>query len=125
MPDWLSFIFNMWPIVSAVAPFLFMGVLYWMQQKFPTKADFEKLAATVVTLTSKLESLDGDQKKTSEAVKGLKQDQDNPPTRLHLLEEVGGLAERLGAVEAHQKGIGKQLDTTNGYLKLLIENGVR
>jgi len=118
MPDWLLYIIDLWPILSSITPVILLAGFYWLRTKFPTKEDFDALAGKVAQLSV-------DQVKCSDAVEQLKLEQDDPPTRLELLEHMAKLSGRLHAVEATTAGIAKQVDTSNDYLQILIERGVR
>lgn len=118
MPSWLSLIIDLWPIASVLTPVILTAGFLWLRQKFPSKEDFDALKITV-------DKLKLDQVATTNAIKELKDERDDPPTRVQLMAEMGDLAERVSAMEAAFAGISAQLLTTNNYLQILIERGVR
>lgn len=118
MPSWLSLIVDLWPIASTITPVILLAGFLWLRQKFPSKEDFDALKLTV-------DKLKLDQVATTNAIKELKDERDDPPTRVQLMAEMGDLAERVSAMEAAFAGISAQLLTTNNYLQILIERGVR
>lgn len=118
MPSWISIILDLWPIASTITPVILLAGFLWLRQKFPSKEDFDDLKLTV-------DKLKLDQVATTNAIKELKDERDDPPTRVQLMAEMGDLAERVSAMEASFKGISGQLHTTNSYLQLLIERGIK
>ncbi len=118
MPDWLTILIKLWPIASTITPIILLAGFLWLRQKFPSKEDFEALKVNV-------DKLKVDQVATTNAIKELKDERDDPPTRVQLMAEMGDLAERVSAMEASFHGISSQLNTTNNYLQILIERGVR
>lgn len=118
MPDWVSLIIKLWPIASTITPIILLAGFLWLRQKFPSKEDFD-------TLRGKVDKLTVDQAKTADAIKELKAGRDDPPTRVQLMAEMAVLAGRVSAVEAKVDGVGNAVETSNDYLQILIERGVR
>ncbi|MFY9350076.1 MAG: hypothetical protein WBL20_04700 [Sphingobium sp.] len=118
MPGWFRVVLDLWPIASTITPVILLAGFLWLRQKFPSKEDFDALSI-------KVDKIDVDQVACKVAIQALKEERDDPPTRIELLEGVAKLAERLSAVEARSEGIADQLDTANDYLQLLIERSVR
>jgi len=118
MPDWVQLIIDLWPIASTITPIILLAGFLWLRQKFPSKEDFDALKATVDKLTV-------DQAASTNTIKLLKNERDDPPTRVQLMDELGDLAERTSGVEASVKGLSTQLGTAMDLLQILIERGVR
>lgn len=118
MPAWLQLILDLWPIASTITPVILLAGFLWLRQKFPSKEDFDALKLTV-------DQLKVDQAKTTNTIKELKDERDDPPTRVQLMAEMGELAERVSAMEASFKGLSTHLETTNDYLKILVDRGLR
>lgn len=118
MPDWLSYLISLWPILSGITPIILLAGFYWLRTKFPTKEDFD-------ALTAKVGQLSIDQIKCNTTVDQLKAERDDPPTRYEMLEYLARLSGRMSAVEAKTDGISKQVETGNDYLQILIERSVR
>ncbi|WP_370176254.1 hypothetical protein [Sphingobium abikonense] len=118
MPDWMRLIIDLWPVASTITPVILLAGFLWLQRKFPSKEDFDALRLTVDKV--KLEQV-----ATANAIEELREERDDPPTRVQLMAEMGELAERVSAMEAAFAGVSAQLLTTNNYLQILIERGVR
>jgi H+/Cl- antiporter ClcA len=118
VPDWISLLIQLWPIASTITPVILLAGFLWLRQKFPSKEDFDALKLTV-------DQLKTDQAKTSETIKELKGERDDPPTRVQLMAEMAVLASRVSGMEAGLEGVRGQLETSNDYLQILIERGVR
>ncbi|SCW55872.1 hypothetical protein SAMN02927924_01341 [Sphingobium faniae] len=118
VPDWIQLIIDLWPIASTITPLILLAGFLWLRQKFPSKDDFDALKLTV-------DKLKVDQVATTNAIKDLKDERDDPPTRVQLMAEMGDLAERVSAMEASFKGLSTHLETTNDYLKILVDRGLR
>ena len=129
MPDWLSFIIDLWPIASTITPVILFAGFLWLRQKFPSKEDFDLLKGTVdklkidqaATTAATANALEA----TNVAIKELKGERDDPPTRVQLMAEMATMAGRVSAVEAKVDGVGNAVETANDYLQILIERGVR
>lgn len=117
MPDWVQLIIDLWPIASTITPIILLAGFLWLRQKFPSKEDFDALKQTV-------DQLKTDQVASTQTIRLLKNERDDPPTRVQLMAEMATLAGRVSAVEASLKGVGDQVATSNDYLQILIERGV-
>lgn len=129
MPDWISLIIDLWPIASTITPIILLAGFLWLRQKFPSKEDFDALKLTVdvlkvdqaATTAATANALEA----TNNAIKELKGERDDPPTRVQLMAEMATMAGRVSAVEAKVDGVGNAVETANDYLQILIERGVR
>jgi hypothetical protein len=117
MPSWFSIVTDLWPIASTITPLILLAGFLWLRTKFPTKEDFDGVKKTVDQLVI-------DQTKCSAAVESLKEERDDPPTRVELMAQMAGLSGRLSAVEQKSDGIADRVDTANDYLQILIERGL-
>ncbi|PHP19549.1 hypothetical protein CG471_11865 [Sphingobium sp. IP1] len=124
MPDWVSLIIKLWPIASTITPIILLAGFLWLRQKFPSKEDFDSLKRTVDALQIDQVATKNSLEATNSAIKELKADRDDPPTRVQLMAEMAVLAGRVSGIEAEVKGVGKQVETSNDYLQILIERGV-
>lgn len=113
----LNLMIDLWPIISAITPILFGAGFLYLRTQFPTKADFDGLARTVGDLANKLTA-------TTSAVDHLAQEQDSAPTRVELMNRIAALDGRISHLEGAIGGIATQLDTTNDYLKIIVERGL-
>ncbi|HEX7820665.1 MAG TPA: hypothetical protein VF463_08595 [Sphingobium sp.] len=117
MPDWLSLLIDIWPVLSGATPIILMAGFYWLRTKFPTKEDFDKLQTTVTQLSV-------DQVKCNAAVVQLEAEHKESPTPIELMAQLATLAGRMSGVENRVDGVGKQVETANDYLQILIERGI-
>lgn len=117
MPSIFNALIELWPVITALSPILFGAGLLYLRTQFPTKADFDKLATTVTSLSNNLTA-------TTTAVDHLAQEQESAPTRIELMNQIATLGGRVSGMEGSLKGISSQLETTNDYLRIIIENGL-
>lgn len=113
----LNLLIDLWPILSAITPLLFGAGFLYLRTQFPTKADFDSLAKTVTAIGDKMLV-------TTSAVDHLAQEQESAPTRVELMNRIAELGGRVSKMEGSLSGISSQLDTTNDYLKVIIERGL-
>lgn len=118
VPDWIKLIVDLWPIASTITPLILIAGFLWLRTKFPDKAEFDKVVVTVNQVVT-------DQATCAQAIKELKSERDDPPTRIDLMAQLGTMSGRLSAVEAKSDGIADRVETANDYLQILIERGVR
>lgn len=116
--SWLLSLIDIWPILSSLTPLILLGGFYWLRTKFPTKEDFDKLSG-------QFDNLDGVVATLKVETGHLIEERDAAPTRVQLLEAIGKLSARQSGVEAGMASIGTQLATTNDYLQILVERGLR
>jgi len=113
----LNIMIDLWPIISAITPILFGAGFLYLRTQFPTKADFDSLARTVGDLANRLTA-------TTTAVDHLAQEQDSAPTRIQLMEKIAAVDARVSGVERGLGSIERQLNSTNDYLKILVDRGL-
>lgn len=113
----LNILIELWPILSAITPLLFGAGFLYLRTQFPTKADFDSLAKTVNEIGDKMII-------TTSAVDHLAQEQESAPTRIELMNRIADLGGRVSKMEGSLDGIATQLDTTNDYLKIIVERGL-
>lgn len=113
----LNILIELWPILSAITPLLFGAGFLYLRTQFPTKADFDSLAKTVNEIGDKMLV-------TTSAVDHLAQEQESAPTRVELMNRIADLGGRISRMEGSVSGISNQLETTNDYLKIIVENGL-
>ena len=113
----LDLIIQLWPIASTLTPVILLAGFYWLKDKFPTKEQFDGLV-------TKVDEIETSQVEMRGNVQTLMDDRDAQPTRIELMKAMGVLAERVSAMEGGVEGIGHQLETTNDYLKILIDRGL-
>ena len=126
----------LWPIAAFITPFVLAGGFAWLQTKFPSKADLEKLQADreqdsaqiradaakdIAELTLRAQRASEQGAAFKQRIKALELDGDRSPTKIQLSKDIGKVAERVGHVESGIEHIRSQLDTQNSYLHTLIE----
>lgn len=119
MPSSFSnLLIGLWPIVSAMAPFVLAAGVWYLRTQFATKGDFDALSAKVTELTTAVQA-------GQVSIKHLTDEQDSAPTRIDLLNKIAALEGRTSGIEAGMHGIQSQLATTNDYLQILVERGIK
>lgn len=118
----MSWLATYWPVVggvfSIVSPIVMAAFILWMKSQFATQQQVEQQAARIDLLKEAQLLIAG-------RVQALEDDAKREPTRGQLGERLGGLAERLAGVEKGLVSLERIGGTTNNYLELLVEKGLR
>jgi uncharacterized protein YlxW (UPF0749 family) len=122
MSSWLEWFRALYPVVVTLVSLAGLGIFLWLASKFVTKVDHEQAKTKADTKFSVLETYRIDHETR---LKLLEELVEASPTRQELHNEISDLAERMSAVEAGMKSIGKQLGTTNNLLQTLLENAIQ
>jgi hypothetical protein len=121
MSYWLEVFRAMWPVAVSLGALSSTAIFLWLATKFVSKVDHT--AANKLS-NEKIAALEVARADHATRIRLVEDHIEASPTRQELHDEISGLGERMSAVEAGMKGIGKQLDTTNRYLHTLIEKAV-
>lgn len=108
--NWLEWFRAVYPVIVSIISLAGFGGVLWLGTKFAAKTQVERIDLKLIEHHTRLALLEDH----IEAA----------PTRQQLHEEIGGLAERMSALETGIKGMGRQLDTANNYLHSLIGNAM-
>lgn len=129
---WLQLAIDLWPIFTLFISIVLGAVVLWLRSQFPTKADVSSLTDNVAVLTAKVEdaqetvgTLVTDQAAQNARLDQIEKDIDTPPTRMELMQAIGALSTKMSAAEERTESVDRQLRTTNDYLKILIDKGLR
>lgn len=112
-----SMLIGLWPIVSALTPFVLAGGVWYLRTQFASKADFDALSLKVINLTTAVQTAQG-------SIDHLTAEQDSTPTRIELLNKIAAVEGRASGIEADVQGIKSRLDTANDYLQILVQRGM-
>jgi Protein of unknown function (DUF2730) len=118
MSSWLEWFRALYPVVVTLVSLAGLGIFLWLASKFVTKADQDKALNRVAVLEAHRSDHETRLKLLEELIEA-------SPTRQELHNEISDLSERMSAVEAGLKSIGKQLGTTNNLLQTLLENAIQ
>lgn len=118
MPDWLQLIIDLWPIASTITPIILLAGFFWLRTKFPLKEDFDKLAAIVGKLGD-------DQIGCAARLKAVEEELVSEPTSVQLMAQMTVMSNKVSRVEAQTEGLQTQAATTNDYLQIIIERGLK
>ncbi len=129
---WLQLAIDLWPILTLFISIVLGAVVLWLRSQFPTKADVSGLTDNVAVLTAKVEdaqetvgTLVTDQAAQNARLDQIEKDIDTPPTRMELMQAISALSTKMSAAEERTESVDRQLRTTNDYLKILIDKGLR
>lgn len=123
-----------WPVAATITPLVVGAGVLWLRSQFPTKAELTSLSAKVDgmpgqegfdRLSSKVDGLVTQQTATSTRIEALAKDIEDPPTRVELLQSFADMSGRVGRLEAQTAGVETQLKTTNQYLQIIVERGLK
>jgi hypothetical protein len=59
------------------------------------------------------------------SIEHLSDEQDSAPTRIQLMERISSLDARVSGMESGIDSVRHQLATTNDYLKILVDRGLK
>ncbi|WP_066546784.1 hypothetical protein [Sphingomonas sp. CCH15-F11] len=129
---WLQLAIDLWPILTLFISIVLGAVVLWLRSQFPTKADVSGLTDNVAVLTAKVEdvqetvgTLVTDQAAQNARLDQIEKDIETPPTRMELMQAIAQLSTKMSAAEERTESVDRQLRTTNDYLKILIDKGLR
>ncbi|MCH4893412.1 hypothetical protein GO308_09850 [Sphingomonas sp. SFZ2018-12] len=129
---WLQLAIDLWPILTLFISIVLGAVVLWLRSQFPTKADVSGLTDNVAILTAKVEDVQDtvatlvtDQAAQNARLDQIEKDIETPPTRMELMQAIAQLSTKMSAAEERTESVDRQLRTTNDYLKILIDKGLR
>lgn len=114
---WYQIIQFIWPIAATITPVVMLGGFAWLKTKFPAIEDVEDIE-------DQLRDLRERKVKTESRLDTIERDLQSAPTRADLQNIISNLSERIGGLEAQNRGFERQLKTQNDYLQVLVERGM-
>lgn len=126
---WLDYLQIFWPIAASITPIVLTAGLLWLKTQFPSKADLESTRKEIVgRIDAHQHRLDQGSDKLADLTQRLavvEEECDSQPTKNDLNQGMSVISGRVSGVESAVKGLDDQLKTANGYLRTLIEQGLR
>lgn len=111
---WLDYVRVGWPILSALSAFLLLVLVLWLRTKFTPIDEHQRSCHRLTDLEAKAllqgARLDRHETLITQA-----------PSRQALQDDISDLSSRMSGVETGLRGIGRQLDSQNNYLRDLID----
>lgn len=129
MPHWLEVIRALWPFAVVITPLVLGSGFLWLKTQLATKAELSKLETeTEESLNKVADRFERGSQKFAEQDRRLalvEKECESVPSRQTLQSELSGVAQRLRGVESGFDGIRTQLGTTNDYLKIIVDKGMK
>ncbi|MCC7097248.1 MAG: hypothetical protein IT472_08725 [Thermomonas sp.] len=124
--SWFTVVYQLSVVAIPIA--IAVGTL-WLRANYPSRQDFERLSASITGVADRATAIET-------RLSHLEADDNQPPTRLTLMEEMAGLSSRLAGLEAtiesdrrtverHFTALEAQMRTLNQYLHTLVERAVQ
>lgn len=120
--SWLEFIKIVWPIASVLTPVVIGAGLLWLRSQFTLKTE---LASKAAELTAEIRQVEKTTADHATSIKLLEAEANRSPTRQELADKIEQIATGQAGVEQSVAGLATQVGTTNEYLQVIIENGLR
>jgi hypothetical protein len=119
----------MWPIAVIITPVIVGAGILWLKTQFPTKGELTAHEREVQTdLKKHTDRFEAGSRKFAEHDKRLalvEEECKSVPTRQSLQGELSQLSQRMRGVEVGFESVGRQLGTTNDYLKIIVDKGLK
>ena len=130
----------LWPIAALITPALIGAGILWLRSQFATKAELEAVKADLPArmtalgkevdnrLNAHAERFERGSAKFADHDKRIalvEADCKEVPTRQNLQAELSQISQRLRGVETGFEGMERQLNTTNDYLKIIVDKGFK
>lgn len=128
-PTWWELVRTLWPVFAVLAGLASGGIVLGLKSMFASTAahnshddrlclveTFVIEQKTALGILPTRQQLGDDIRKQSERI---------VETREEILEQVGDLGERIAGLEAGMTGLADQSKTTNTYLQMMIERGMK
>ena len=126
---WFQILQVAWPIAAVITPLVLGAGFIWLKTQFPTKAELKQLEKELEQrLDGHADRFERGSTKLADHDKRLalvEEDCKSIPSRQTLQEALSQLSQRVRGIEVGFDGVSRQLGTTNDYLKIIVDKGLK
>lgn len=127
--DWLKVLQVLWPIAVILLPLIVGAGFLWLKTQFPTKGELtaheKEVERKLEEHASRFERGSGKFANLDRRLALVEEECKSVPTRQNLQRELSELSQRIRGIEVGFEGVGRQLGTTNDYLKIIVDKGFK
>ena len=127
--SWIQWLQILWPIAVILIPIIIATGLLWLKTQLATKTELKASEAELKgRLNDHADRFERGSTKFADHDKRLaivEEECKGAPSRQTLQGELSELSQRIRGVEVGFEGVGRQLNTTNDYLKIIVDKGFK